>query len=111
MSAFPAASRWRTQPCSPAIAEAENALANTAAFVIRPSGTEPLIRVMAEGDDQAKVERIVNDLVGVIGSVAQRRLNSVSLHSWQARPFGPAFAFGGSLDLLNNFDIRVNFYA
>ncbi|WP_333631514.1 hypothetical protein, partial [Agrobacterium cavarae] len=35
----------------------------------RPSGTEPLIRVMAEGDDSAQVERIVNDLVGVIGSV------------------------------------------
>ncbi|HAU77488.1 MAG TPA: hypothetical protein DCW88_18750, partial [Agrobacterium sp.] len=37
-------------------------------LVIRPSGTEPLIRVMAEGDDSAKVERIVNDLVGIIAN-------------------------------------------
>jgi len=49
-----------------AIADAESALANNGRLVIRPSGTEPLIRVMAEGDDSAKVEQIVNDLVGVI---------------------------------------------
>ncbi len=52
-----------------AIADAESALADKGRLVIRPSGTEPLIRVMAEGDDSAQVERIVNDLVGVIGSV------------------------------------------
>ncbi|MDF1633673.1 phosphoglucosamine mutase [Mycoplana sp. MJR14] len=52
-----------------AIAEAENALAKTGRLLIRPSGTEPLIRVMAEGDDHAMVERIVDELVGVIGSV------------------------------------------
>lgn len=51
-----------------AIADAESALANNGRLVIRPSGTEPLIRVMAEGDDSAKVEKIVNDLVGVISS-------------------------------------------
>ena len=36
-------------------------------LVIRPSGTEPLIRVMAEGDDLTQIERIVDGLVGVIG--------------------------------------------
>lgn len=51
-----------------AIADAENALAKNGRLVIRPSGTEPLIRVMAEGDDSAQVEQIVNDLVGVISS-------------------------------------------
>jgi phosphoglucosamine mutase len=51
-----------------AIADAESALANNGRLVIRPSGTEPLIRVMAEGDDSAQVERIVNDLVGVISN-------------------------------------------
>jgi phosphoglucosamine mutase len=35
-------------------------------LVIRPSGTEPLIRVMAEGDDRSLVETVVNDLIGVI---------------------------------------------
>lgn len=52
-----------------AIADAEAELAKSGRLVIRPSGTEPLIRVMAEGDDREQVERIVNDLVDVIGSV------------------------------------------
>ncbi|KQR75805.1 phosphoglucosamine mutase [Rhizobium sp. Leaf384] len=51
-----------------AIAEAEAALAKTGRLLIRPSGTEPLIRVMAEGDDRGQVERIVDELVSVIGS-------------------------------------------
>ncbi|MCP8894192.1 phosphoglucosamine mutase [Shinella daejeonensis] len=51
-----------------AIADAENELAAGGRLLIRPSGTEPLIRVMAEGDDRAKVERIVDELVGVIAS-------------------------------------------
>jgi phosphoglucosamine mutase len=50
-----------------AIADAETELAKNGRLVNRPSGTEPLIRVMAEGDDRAQIERIVNDLVGIIG--------------------------------------------
>lgn len=41
------------------IAEAESELAGKGRLVIRPSGTEPLIRVMAEGDDAAQVEAVV----------------------------------------------------
>ena len=52
-----------------AIADAESELARNGRLLIRPSGTEPLIRVMAEGDDRAQVERIVDELIGVIGSV------------------------------------------
>ena len=52
-----------------AIADAEAELAKSGRLVIRPSGTEPLIRVMAEGDDKEQVERIVNGLVDVIASV------------------------------------------
>jgi len=52
-----------------AITEAEATLAGTGRLLIRPSGTEPLIRVMAEGDDRTQVERIVDELVGVIGAV------------------------------------------
>ncbi len=52
-----------------AIADAESELAKHGRLVIRPSGTEPLIRVMAEGDDRSQIERIVNDLIGVIANV------------------------------------------
>ncbi len=45
-----------------AVAEAEAALANTGRLLIRESGTEPLIRVMAEGEDASMVGRIVDDL-------------------------------------------------
>ncbi len=49
-----------------AIKDAEATLGASGRLVIRPSGTEPLIRVMAEGDDPKMVERVVDDLVGVI---------------------------------------------
>ena len=52
-----------------AIENAEAELKGKGRLVIRPSGTEPLIRVMAEGDDRAQIERIVGDLCGVIGNV------------------------------------------
>ena len=39
------------------IADAEAQLDGRGRLVIRTSGTEPLIRVMAEGDDAAQVER------------------------------------------------------
>lgn len=35
-------------------------------LVIRPSGTEPVIRVMAEGDDRALIETVVDDVVGAL---------------------------------------------
>jgi phosphoglucosamine mutase len=49
-----------------AIAEAERALAGTGRLLIRRSGTEPLVRVMAEGEDQDVVTRVVDGLVSVI---------------------------------------------
>ncbi|WOF41625.1 phosphoglucosamine mutase [Sphingopyxis indica] len=43
-----------------AIAEGEATLAGRGRLVIRASGTEPVIRVMAEGDDAGEVERVVD---------------------------------------------------
>ncbi len=53
-----------------AVAAAEAALAGTGRLVIRKSGTEPVIRVMAEAENEAKVEAIVDDLCRVIGQAA-----------------------------------------
>ena len=39
-------------------------------LVIRPSGTEPVIRVMAEGDDRDLVERVVDDVVDALTAAA-----------------------------------------
>ncbi|BCP54928.1 phosphoglucosamine mutase [Kaistia sp. 32K] len=53
-----------------AIAEGEARLGQTGRLVIRPSGTEPLIRVMAEGDDHSLVEAVVDDIIGALKEVA-----------------------------------------
>ncbi len=45
-------------------------LSGTGRLVIRPSGTEPLIRVMAEGDDQQVVGSVVDDICVALKQVA-----------------------------------------
>jgi phosphoglucosamine mutase len=52
------------------IANAEEALAGKGRLVIRPSGTEPVIRVMAEGDDAKQVEQIVGDICAAMEAAA-----------------------------------------
>jgi phosphoglucosamine mutase len=53
-----------------AIAAAEGELNGSGRLVIRLSGTEPLIRVMAEGDDAAQVERAVDSICDAVKAVA-----------------------------------------
>jgi phosphoglucosamine mutase len=52
------------------IAEAEAQLAGRGRLVIRPSGTEPVIRVMAEGDDAGEVEQVVTAICGAVQEAA-----------------------------------------
>jgi phosphoglucosamine mutase len=52
------------------IADAEAQLAGRGRLVIRPSGTEPVIRVMAEGDDAAEVERVVAAICDAVAEAA-----------------------------------------
>lgn len=53
-----------------AIASGEQKLGASGRLVIRPSGTEPLIRVMGEGDDEGLVKQVVGDIAEVIEGVA-----------------------------------------
>lgn len=53
-----------------AIADAEADLGSAGRLVIRKSGTEPLIRVMAEGDEEAQVIRLVEDICEAVAKVA-----------------------------------------
>jgi phosphoglucosamine mutase len=50
------------------IAGAESELGGRGRLVIRKSGTEPLIRVMAEGDDPAMVERLVDRICEAVAA-------------------------------------------
>ena len=59
---------WRTQPAiEQAALEAERTLGDAGRVLLRPSGTEPLLRVMVEGRD----ERLVNKLAGSIAAVVE----------------------------------------
>ena len=49
-----------------AIAAGEGRLANGGRLLVRPSGTEPLIRIMAEGDDEKLVGQLVREIAGAV---------------------------------------------
>ena len=58
----------KTKAVKDSIAAAEAELGANGRLVIRKSGTEPLIRVMAEGHDRAAVERIVDDICAAVAA-------------------------------------------
>jgi phosphoglucosamine mutase len=49
-----------------AVTETERRLGTTGRVLLRPSGTEPLIRVMVEGQDAALVDELAENLAGVV---------------------------------------------
>ncbi len=53
-----------------AIADAEQKLGAAGRVLVRASGTEPLIRVMAEGDDETLVSQVVREIVGAVRKAA-----------------------------------------
>jgi phosphoglucosamine mutase len=63
-------------PVREAIAAAEAALGASGRLLVRPSGTEPLIRVMAEGDDLALVEAEVSRVAARIEQEAERFIST-----------------------------------
>ena len=53
------------------VADGERRLSKTGRLLVRISGTEPLVRVMAEGEDEALVSSVVNDIVGEIEKIVE----------------------------------------
>jgi phosphoglucosamine mutase len=53
-----------------AIAAAEQRLDGQGRLVVRPSGTEPVIRIMGEGDDRGLLEEIVDGIAEALTEVA-----------------------------------------
>ncbi len=49
-----------------AMQEAEKQLGKRGRILVRPSGTEPVIRVMAEGEDEKEISTIALELCDII---------------------------------------------
>jgi phosphoglucosamine mutase len=67
---FKAGAPLETEGVKAAIASAEAQLAGTGRLVIRKSGTEPLIRVMAEGEDPRLVQQVVDEVCEAVRRAA-----------------------------------------
>ena len=70
MCAIAAASRSTTPTCKSAIDDGEKRLNGHGRLLVRSSGTEPVIRVMGEGDDRILVEEVVDHIVSALGHAA-----------------------------------------
>ncbi len=55
-----------------AVADGEGRLGSAGRILVRTSGTEPVVRVMAEGEDEALVNRVVDDTAAAVAARAER---------------------------------------
>ena len=65
---FAGESPLETEPVRIAIADGESRLGTAGRVLVRKSGTEPVVRVMAEGEDEPLVRQVVDDIVETIES-------------------------------------------
>jgi phosphoglucosamine mutase len=59
-------------PVQAAIEDAEKQMANRGRVLVRASGTEPVMRVMVEGEDEAEVTSVAEKLADTISSAASK---------------------------------------
>jgi phosphoglucosamine mutase len=55
-----------------AVSEAEQELGNTGRVLLRPSGTEPVVRVMVEGEDVTQVDKLAAQIAEVVAQEMQK---------------------------------------
>jgi phosphoglucosamine mutase len=58
-------------PVVEAVARAEAELAGRGRVLLRPSGTEPVVRVMVEGEDRANVQALADAIAAVVKATAE----------------------------------------
>ena len=66
--------KWdQNKEVTAAVAEAEKKIGSAGRVLVRPSGTEPLVRVMIEGEDPEEIRPVAEELAGLI----EKKMNSV----------------------------------
>ena len=65
-----AAGRSTVRQSAKAIADATARLGDRGRLLVRPSGTEPVIRVMGEAEDQALVDALVSNVCEAVAGAA-----------------------------------------
>ena len=60
----------QAEPVTAAVAGWRDRLGNSGRILLRKSGTEPLIRVMVEAEDERLVETIVSDLCSILNGAS-----------------------------------------
>ena len=70
--AYDGASPLQSKAVKAAVADGESQLGRAGRILVRASGTEPVIRVMAEGEDAAVVARVIDNIAAALASDADR---------------------------------------